>query len=259
MYKVKQVAKLTGITVRTLHHYDEIGLLVPAEVRENGYRLYNDEDLERLQQILFFRELDVPLPDIRALLDDPGYDRKTTLLQHKKLLMEKKHRLEKIIRSVDQTIQSIEGGSGMSKKDMFEPFDMKEIEQHQKQYTAEAEERWGNTKAYKQSQQRTAAYTEADWREIKAFMDHTYRQLIELMPLGPEDDQTQAVIAAHHQHINDRFYACSPQMYRGLADLYVNDLRFTANIDKAKPGLAAFMREAMIVHCDRLEQEGSDL
>ncbi|WP_127533267.1 MerR family transcriptional regulator [Paenibacillus kobensis] len=252
-YKVKEVAKIAGVSVRTLHHYDEIGLLKPSEVRDNGYRYYSVEDLERLQQILFFKELDLPLQEVRAILDDEQYDRRRTLLIHKELLMKKKHRLEQIITSVEQTLHSIEGGTAMSNKDMFEPFDMKEIEEHQKKYEKEAEQRWGHTEACRESARRTAKYTEADWKRIKEEMAAVYEGLVARMANGPDDEEVQRIISNHRQHISDNFYECSTEIYRGLGDMYVNDYRFTENIDKQQPGLAAFMREAMIIHCDRVD------
>jgi len=247
------VATIAGVSVRTLHHYDEIGLLKPSEVRDNGYRYYSDEDLERLQQILFFKELDLPLQEVRAILDDEQYNRRRTLLIHKELLLKKKHRLEQIITSVERTLHSIEGGSAMSKKDMFEPFDMKEIEEHQKKYEQEAERRWGHTEAYKASARRAAKYTEADWKRIKEETAAVYAGLVARMAYGPDDEEAQRIIASHRQLITNNFYECSTEIYRGLADMYVNDYRFTENIDKRQPGLAAFMREAMHIHCDRTD------
>lgn len=254
-YKVKEVAKLAGVSVRTLHHYDEIGLLKPSEVGDNGYRRYSEEDLERLQQVLFFREMELPLQEVRLILDDPAYDRQQMLRFHKELLLKKKHRLEQIIQSVEQTLQSIEGGYSMSKQDMFEPFDMKEIEEHQQKYGKEAEERWGNTDAYKESARRTSKYTEEDWRRIKQFNVELNRKLIERMPFGPDDEEVQRLVSSHRQHLTDNFYNCSTEMYRGLGEMYVNDPRFTANIDKHREGLAAFWRDAIMIHCDRVEAE----
>ncbi|EFM11343.1 transcriptional regulator, MerR family [Paenibacillus curdlanolyticus YK9] len=255
MYKVKEVAALAGVSVRTLHHYDEIGLLKPAAIGDNGYRMYSEADLERLQQILFFKELELPLQEVRSILDDSRYDRKQTLALHKELLLKKKHRLEQIIQSVEQTLQSIEGGYAMSKQDMFEPFDMKEIEDHQKKYEQEVQQRWGSTDAYKESARKTAQYTEEDWKRIKAAEQRIYQGLIDRMSFGPDDEQAQAVVASHRQHITDNFYTCSTAIYRGLGDMYVNDPRFTKNIDKYAPGLAAFMREAIHIHCDRVDGE----
>jgi DNA-binding transcriptional MerR regulator len=248
MYKVKEVADLAGISVRTLHHYDNIGLLTPAVTEANGYRLYSEEDLARLQQILFFKELDFPLQKIKEILDDPNFDRNKALDTHKQLLIEKKNRLERIIQSVEQTIESIEGGTIMSKKDMFEPFDMKKIEEHQKKYEQEVKETYGGTKAYEESIRKTASYKEDDWKRIKENSDDLYRRIIAVMDKGPANGEVQKLIGEFRQHITDNFYECTPEIFRGLGDLYVNDPRFTKNIDKYQPGLAAFLREAINVY-----------
>jgi DNA-binding transcriptional MerR regulator len=254
MYKVKEVAELAGISVRTLHHYDNIGLLKPTHIGVNGYRLYSEEDLARLQQILFFKELDFSLQDIKGILDNPNFDRRKALYTQKQLLVEKKHRLERIIQSVEQTIQSIEGGTVMTKKEMFEPFDMKKIEEHQKKYEQEVKEKYGGTKAYEESMQKTASYKEDDWKRIQEKSENLYKRMIQAMHKGPEDAEVQQIVGEMRQHITDNFYECTPEMFRGLGDLYVNDPRFTKNIDKYQPGLAAFLRKAMHVYCDKLEQ-----
>ncbi len=254
MYKVKEVAELAGISVRTLHHYDNIGLLKPTHIGVNGYRLYSEEDLARLQQILFFKELAFSLQDIKGILDNPNFDRRKALYTQKQLLVEKKHRLERIIQSVEQTIQSIEGGTVMTKKEMFEPFDMKKIEEHQKKYEQEVKEKYGGTKAYEESMQKTASYKEDDWKRIQEKSENLYKRMIQAMHKGPEDAEVQQIVGEMRQHITDNFYECTPEMFRGLGDLYVNDPRFTKNIDKYQPGLAAFLRKAMHVYCDKLEQ-----
>ncbi|MDF2726386.1 MAG: MerR family transcriptional regulator [Paenibacillus sp.] len=256
MYKVREVARLAGISVRALHHYDSIGLLKPAEIGDNGYRLYSEEDLSRLQQILFFKELDFALDDVKRIMDHPGFDRKQALLTHKQLLELRRQRLDKLIHSVDATIRSMEGGSTMSKESLFEPFDMKQIEEHQQKYAKETERLYGNTDAYKQSKQRTSRYTEDDWKRIKAEADGIYKRLVAAMPKGPADEETQSAIAAHRQHITDNYYTCTLEIYRGLGDMYVNDPRFTKNIDKYQEGLAEFFRQAIHLYCDRAEQAG---
>lgn len=254
MYRVKEVAELAGISVRTLHHYDRIGLLKPTSVEANGYRLYSEEDLARLQQILFFKELDFSLLEIKEILDDPNFDRKQALFIHKQLLEEKMNRLKRIIQSVEQTLDSIEGGTEMAKKDMFEPFDMKKIEEHQKKYEQEVKEKYGGSKAYEESMKKTSSYKEEDWKRIQEKSEELYRRLIAAMSKGPADEEVQEIIGGFRQHITDNFYECTPEIFRGLGDLYVNDPRFTKNIDKYQPGLAEFMREAMHMYCDRLEQ-----
>jgi DNA-binding transcriptional MerR regulator len=251
MHKTKEIAELAGISVRTLHHYDQIGLLTPAKIEENGYRFYDEADMERLQQILFFKELDFPLQHIKEILDDPNFDRKKALRTHQKVLVEKKLRLERMIRSIEQTIKSIEGGRTMSKKEMFEPFDMKKIEAHQQQYEPEVKEKYGGTKAYEESYRKTSTYQEKDWRRIKEGSESIYKRIIDNMEKGPSHEDVQQLIGELRQHITDNFYECTVDIFRGLGDLYVNDPRFTKNIDKYQPGLAQFLREAMHVYCDR--------
>lgn len=255
MYKINEVAKLAGISVRTLHHYDSIDLLKPAEIGDNQYRLYSDDDLARLQQILFFKELEFPLQDIRTILDNPSFDRGRALLTHKQLLEKKKHRLEQILASVELTLQSIEGGRAMSKQEMFEPFDMKRIEEHQKQYEQEVKEQYGSTDAYKESARRTAAYKEDDWKRIHAESEAIYRGIVGAMHKGAADEEVQRYVEQFRSHITSTYYDCTPDIFQGLGDLYVNDPRFTKNIDKYQEGLAVFLREAIHVYCDNLAAE----
>lgn len=252
-YKVKEVADLVGISVRTLHHYDQIGLLRPEFVTSAGYRLYNDKDLERLQQILFFKELDFNLQEIKDILDSPGFDRENALRTHKELLIEKKKRLERIIQSVEKSINSIKGGIEMNKKEMFDGFDMTEIEKHKEKYAEETKQKYGNSDAYKESQKKTSKYTKEDWAKIMARGGEIDKKLADLMDRGPSDPEVQKLIADKRQHITDSFYNCTPEIFRGLGDLYVQDQRFTENIDKIKPGFAKFLREAMRYYCDNLK------
>ncbi|MDF2556873.1 MAG: MerR family transcriptional regulator [Bacillales bacterium] len=252
VYKIKQVAELAGVSVRTLHHYDDIGLLKP-EIAPNGYRLYSEDDFLKLQQILFFKELDFPLDEIKQILNHPDFDRDNTLRKHKHLLEVKKNRLEKIIKTVDDTLHSLKGGTKMSKEKMFNSFSMKEIEEHQKKYEKEVEERWGGTDAYTESVRKTKSYTEADWKRIHEEAAEITKKFITAMEIGPDSDLAMEACKLHRQHITDSYYKCTLEIYRGLGEMYVADERFTKNIDKAKEGLASFMREAMIVYCDRAE------
>lgn len=253
-YKVKEVADMVGISVRTLHHYDQIGLLKPASISAVGYRLYTDQDLERLQQILFFRELDFSLQEIRDIVDSPGFDRQYALQAHKELLIEKKKRLAGIIQSIDQTINSIKEGIEMANKDRFEPFDMKQIEKHKEKYAEEVRQKY-DKKVVDEAEQRTSKYTENDWKEIMFQWDTIYKKLAATMDKGPEDPQVQEAVEELRTHITDHFYTCTPEIFRGLGDLYVDDERFSANIDKYRPGLAVFLREAMHIYCDNLGKE----
>lgn len=251
-YRVKEVADMVGISVRMLHHYDRIGLLKPESVSPAGYRLYADKDLERLQQVLFFKELDFSLKQIKEILDSPGFDRKESLESHRQLLIQKKKRLEKIIKTVDKTIKVIEGGKDMNKREMFEAFDMSQIEEHKARYAKETKEKYGNSKAYSECEKKTSSYTEDDWRKILSKGNTIFQKLTSLMDRDPGDSEVQETIGDYRQYITDSFYTCTPEIFRGLGEMYVADERFTKNINKHGEGLAEFMKEAMIIYCDNI-------
>ncbi|MCC7105683.1 MAG: MerR family transcriptional regulator [Chloroflexi bacterium] len=247
-YTVKKVAEMASVSVRTLHYYDQIGLLRSSSTSEAGYRLYSDADLDRLQEILFFRELRFGLKEIKAIVESPGFDRKEALRAHRQLLAEQQRRLGQLVELADRTIDALERGQTMDEQARFSGFDDSKLEA----YREEARQRWGHTEAYKESERRAASYTRADWDAIKAESQEIERHLAALADRDPADPEVQRWIARHHQQINDRFYTCSLEVYRGLGDLYVDDPRFAAYYDRVRPGLARFMREAMRVHADRL-------
>lgn len=247
-HTIKAVAGMAGVTVRTLHHYDEIGLLRPAAVSAAGYRLYSDADLERLQHILFFRELGFSLDDIRAITSSPNFDPREALRSHRKLLVEKQKRIKRLVRSLDRTLDALERGTLMEKNEMFEGFDDTTMEQ----YREEASQRWGK-ETVDASYRRWNRLTKEQQQEMIAQGKVWVRQLATLMDRDPGDLAVQAMIADHHRSINENFYDCSLEVYRGLGNLYVDDSRFTAYYDDVQPGLAAFMRSAMHVYVDRQE------
>ena len=249
-YKVKQVADMVGISVRTLHHYDHIGLLGPRSVSPTGYRYYSDRELEKLQQILFFKELGFSLRETGEIINRSGFDRLHALKRHKQLLISKKDRLARIITSVDQTIQSIIEGIKMDNHEMFKPFDLQAIERHQEKYAAEVSEKYGDSDAYRQSCQRTARYSQDDWAKIMARGSEIFQKIAARMELSPAAPEIQKAVAEWRQHISDSFYDCTLEIFRGLGDLYVSDERFTANIDKIKSGLAQFIKQAIDIYCD---------
>lgn len=241
-YMVKEVAEMAGISVRTLHHYDQIGLLRPETLSPSGYRLYGDGDIERLQQILFFKEIGLSLQEIGAILDSPRFDRKQALVRQKQLLGEQKRRIEQMIETVERTIASIEGGKTMSKQDLFRGLDMRAAEEHQRKYADEVRERYGVDPMARKE----------EWPEMLQRSGEISQEIANNMDKDPGDPAVQAVVDAWYKHINQSFFACTPEAFRGLADLYVQDERFTASIDAVKPGLAAFMRQAMHTYCDRM-------
>ncbi|MDE2860134.1 MAG: MerR family transcriptional regulator [Chloroflexota bacterium] len=252
-YTVKQVARLSGVTVRTLHHYDAVGLLRPAAISSAGYRLYSDADLERLQQVLFFRELGFSLRDIARVLSSPDFDRKEALAMHRRLLVEKRKRLGALIRSVDRSIATMDGGEEMTSNAMFDGFDESKL----REYREEARRRWGGTPAWEESERRTSGYTKQDWQDIQTESDEINRGLAALMERDPAGPEAQELVGRWYKLINYRFYECSPEVFRGLADMYVEDARFTTHYDRWRLGLAAFLRQAMHVYADGLEKSSA--
>ena len=241
--KINEAAKLTGISVRTLHYYDEIGLLRPDEVTETGYRLYGEPSLEKLQQILFFRELDFPLSEISKILNDPAFDRERALESHKRLLLMKRNRLDSLIALVDQTLK---GESAMS----FQEFDMSEIEAAQKQYAQEAEVRWGGTESYQESARRTKQYGKEEWARISAESERIYRAFSESKALLPGAPEVQQLVGEWQKLITRYFYPCTAEILAGLGQMYVGDERFTKNIDgKYGEGTADFISRAIVEYC----------
>lgn len=240
---VGALARLAGVTVRTLHHYDEIGLVSPAEHTDAGYRLYRRAEIERLQEVLFFRELGFGLAEIRRIIGDPEYRRDQALARHREMLLARADRLLGMVDLIDKVIDSYEKGTEMSTEEMlevFEGFDPADFE-------AEAEERWGGTGAYEESSRRTRNYTKEDWELLKTEARAIDERLLALMAGGIEADSIEAMDLAesHRAHISKWFYECTPEIHAGLGKMYVSDHRFTANIDKTAEGLAEYLSEAI--------------
>jgi DNA-binding transcriptional MerR regulator len=246
---VSQLARLAGVSVRTLHHYDALGLLRPSERSAAGYRLYGEGDLQRLQQVLFFKELEFPLEDIKRIVCDPAFDLHAALRMQRQLLTEKATRIRALLQTVDATLGALEKGTAMTKEEMFEVFG----EYDPSKYQEEAQQRWGDTDAYKESARRTARYGKKDWERIKAEGDAITAGLARLLEAGraPASTEAMALAEQHRQHISRWFYPCSHAMHRGLGEMYVSDARFTENIDRTRPGLAAYWREAIRANADR--------
>lgn len=246
---VSQVARLAKVSVRALHHYDEIGLLSPSERSEAGYRLYTQADLQRLQQVLFFRELEFPLEEIRRILGDPSFDLRSALRMQRQLLSERSARLDALLGAVDSALDALEKGKTMDQEKMFEAFG----DFDPAKYEAEVKERWGDTEAYKESARRTKGYTKQDWQEMKAELERIQQALGALVGAGRAPNEPAAMDLAEQwrQHISKWFYPCSYAMHRGLGEMYVSDSRFMENIDRVKPGLARFTRDAILANAER--------
>lgn len=249
-YTVQKLARLAGISVRTLHHYDQIRLLKPSTVERNGYRYYEEMELLRLQQILFFRELDFPLLEIKEILDRKGLDKAKVFEDQKKLLELKRARLDGLISSICTTIKNMNTDSKSSDKELYDAFKDDDV----KQYQDEVKARWGNTDAYTQSQAKVSKMTKAEMDKLKEEGKKFTQKLADSMNLPIESDEVQALVAQHHKGI-EFFYPCSTEMYRNLGKMYVDDPRFTAYYDKFAPGLAVFLRDAIAYFCDVRERK----
>lgn len=246
---VGAVARLAGLTVRTLHHYDEIGLIKPGRRSSGGYRLYGEAEVERLQEVLFFRELGFGLEEIKDIVDRRDYDRAAVLDRQRELLVARADRLLAMVDAIDRAVNARRTGMKLSREEMLEVFgDFDPTE-----YQQEAEQRWGDTEAYAESARRTCDYTKEDWQALKAEADEINRQFLSLMSAGtpPTHPAAMDVAERHREHITRWFYDCSIETHAGLGRMYVEDARFTVNIDQSGEGLARYMSEAIVANAAR--------
>ena len=242
MYTVKQLSKLAGVTPRTLHHYDEIGLLKPSRVGENGYRYYGEESVLRLQQILFYRELGMPLEDIKKIMGRRDFDVLGALYSHKEALQKQVTRLNRLITTVDNTIHHLKGTTIMSEKGLFEGFS----EEQQEQYAAEAEKMY-DPETVRESNRKWKAYSPAKKEAILAEGKAIYTDMIASMSKGAGSPEAQAIVERWRKHMG-YFWTPNPDQLVAIANGYNDDPRFKANFDKMHPQLAEFMLEAVKVY-----------
>ena len=239
--KIKEFAKFTGVSVRTLHYYDEIGLLVPAYVdKYTGYRYYNQQSLLRMQEILFYRELDFSLKTIREILTSPNYDRQKALTEQKNLLTLKKERLERLIYSID---------NAMKGENIMTAFDNSEFEK----YKAEAKEKWGKTDAYKEHTEKTKEYSKEKWNQLSQEMNDIFVEFAVCMQSNqePNSPKAQTLVKRLQDHITENYYLCTNEILAGLGQMYVADERFKNNIDKHANGTAEFACKAIEIYCSK--------
>ena len=237
--QIKEFSRFTGVSVRTLHYYDEIGLLKPARVdKATGYRYYDEHSLLRMQEILFYRELDFPLKHIEEILTSPNYDKHKALQAQKEMLILKKERLERLIFAIDGATKG---------ENVMKAFNNTEFEK----YKAEAQEKWGSTDAYKEHQEKTKGYSKDKWNSMAAGMDAIMGQFAASMKQGdaPDSAAAQDLVKALQSHITENYYTCTKEILFGLGQMYVTDERFKANIDKHGDGTAAFICEAIRTYC----------
>jgi len=243
--QIKEFAELTGVSVRTLHYYDEIGLLKPCYVDEqNGYRFYDETSLERMQEILFYRELDFPLKSIAEILASLNYDKRKALAEQKRLLTLKKDRLERLIAALEQAEK---GEITMS------AFDNSEYETARQQYEDEAKQRWGGTDAYKESQAKTRSYSKDKWNDVLDGLNGVFAEFAECKRGGDGaySDTAQRLVKKLQDYITANFYHCTNDILAGLGQMYICDERFKNNIDRNGEGTAEFVAEAIKIYCKK--------
>jgi DNA-binding transcriptional MerR regulator len=249
VYTVKQLSELAGVSVRTLHYYDEIGLLKPTSVGENGYRYYDDDAMLRLQQILLYREMELELLQIKDILDNPDFDLVSALKSHRVTMREKIKRLESLIQTVDNTIKHVTGEVKMSKRQLFEPF----TDEQQKDYEREARLTYGPDNV-NESIKRWKNYTQAQKLAIGEEGNQVYSDLVDAIEAGKpqQSEEVQAIMARWHNHLR-YFYEPTLDILRGLGELYNSHPGFIANFKKIHPDLGEYMRVAINQYVDDLE------
>jgi MerR family transcriptional regulator, thiopeptide resistance regulator len=250
-YTVGEVARLSHVSVRTLHHYDNVGLLPPSGRSAAGYRLYSEADLRRLQQILFYRQLDFGLDEIAEILADPDASIDDHLRRQHRLLREQQARNQALLRAIEKEMEAREMGISLTPQEQFEVFGTDNLGEH----AEEARQRWGDTDAWKQSQRRTASYAKDDWIQIKSEADENIREFAAALQAGEPAAGTLAMdlAEAHRQHLVRWFYDCEYNMHRGLAEMYIADPRYSASYDDIAPGFSQYVHDAILANADRAQ------
>ncbi|VXC02751.1 MerR family transcriptional regulator [Citricoccus sp. K5] len=265
---VGETASVTGVTVRTLHHYDEIGLVSPAARSSAGYRLYTPADLERLQQVVAYRRLGLGLEDIAAAIEEgpvrdggahPGArgarpaGRRRVLERQRELVEEKITELTRLLAALDTALEKDMKDIDLNETEMRELFGDSYTE-HFEEYQAEAEDRWGQTEAWKESQRRTAAYSQEDWARISAETEENNQLILDAMDAGLPSDSERAMAAAEAMrvHMDHWFFPIDGEFHRNLGDMYVQDPRFMKTYEDLRPGLAQYLRDAIHANADRM-------
>lgn len=247
-YTIQKLANLAGISTRTLRYYDEIGILKPARINSSGYRIYGQAEVNTLQQILFYRELGVGLDSIKDIVTAPTFDGARALREHREKLLEKREQLNRLIANVDKTIALTEGRITMSNKEKFEGFKKKMIEENEKKYGKEVREKYGKDKV-EASNGKVMNMTEEQYEEVTALAEQIHSTLAEAFKTGdPAGELAQKAAHLHKQWLTFYWKEYSQEAHAGLAQMYVDDERFTAYYDKEEPGTAEFLRDAIHIY-----------
>jgi DNA-binding transcriptional MerR regulator len=247
-YTVQKLGSLAGVSTRTLRYYDEIGILKPARINSSGYRIYGQAEVDRLQQILFYRELGVSLDSIKDIVTSPSFDGANALKEHRDKLLEKKEQLDLLIANVDKTIALKEGRINMSNKEKFEGFKKKLVEDNEKKYGEEIRQKYGNDTVDK-SNAKVMNMSEKDHEAVTKLADQVQETLAQAFATGnPADDLAQKAADLHKQWLTYYWSEYSKEAHAGLAQMYVDDERFTAYYDVNQPGTAEFLRDAIHIY-----------
>ncbi|MBC1560004.1 MerR family transcriptional regulator [Listeria booriae] len=246
-YTVQKLAKLAGVSTRTLRYYDEIGILKPARINSSGYRIYGQNEVDRLQQILFYREMNVGLDKIKAILEQPDFDETEALKTHRTQLLDKRKQLDELIRNVEKSIAHSERRITMTDQEKFEGFKQKMIDENEEKYGTEIREKYGDDKINK-SNAKLKGMSEAEMERVNRLAETILVELAEAFETGdPAGEKAQEVAAMHKEWLSTYWDTYSKEAHAGLAQMYVDDERFTAYYDKDQPGLAAFLRDAIVI------------
>lgn len=250
-YTIQKLSAMAGITSRTLRYYDQIGLLCPARISSSGYRIYGQQEVDQLQQILYYREMDLPLEEIKALLNQPGFDRLAALREHHQRLVAQQSRTLALIHTIQRTISAEERGIPMNDNEKFEGFRKAKIDTNEAQYGAEIREKYGD-ETINASNAKLGRMTKEQWAEMEEIGAEILRLLDQAFPAGePASEAGQALAALHQQWLGYTWSSYSPEAHRGLADMYVQDDRFAAYYDRGTPGKAHYVRDAIHAYLDR--------
>ncbi|MBC2368371.1 MerR family transcriptional regulator [Listeria booriae] len=246
-YTVQKLAMLAGVSTRTLRYYDEIGILKPARINSSGYRIYGQNEVDRLQQILFYREMNVGLDKIKAILEQPDFDETEALKTHRAQLLDKRKQLDELIRNVEKSIAHSERRITMTDQEKFEGFKQKMIDENEEKYGTEIREKYGDNKINK-SNAKLKGMSEAEMERVNRLAETILVELAEAFETGdPAGEKAQEVAAMHKEWLSTYWDTYSKEAHAGLAQMYVDDERFTAYYDKDQPGLAAFLRDAIVI------------
>ncbi|WP_058302646.1 MerR family transcriptional regulator [Gorillibacterium timonense] len=247
-YTIQKLGRMAGISTRTLRYYDEVGLLKPARINSSGYRMYGREEVDLLQQILFYRELGLSLEAIRELVHSPSFDGPSALREHRDNLLVKRQQLDWLIANVEKTLKAAEGRIKMNDSDKFDGFKKEKLEENERKYGREVREKYGE-EAVEKSNRQWMNMTEQQYTELQEIEQEMFNALEEGMASGdPASEPAQRAAELHRKWITAHWGHYSSEAHAGVAQMYVADERFTAYYDKRKPGLAQFLRDAVLVY-----------